>query len=51
MDFIHRPKGKTLKIFKKLKAQRLGSWLCFRPQVSGGAEEKNTCSVGPVRQS
>jgi hypothetical protein len=54
MDFIHRPKSKILKIlnnFKKLKSQRFGSWLCFRPQVNGGGEEKNTYSVGPLRQS
>jgi hypothetical protein len=36
MEFIHRPKSKILKIFKKLKSQRFGSWLCFRPQVNGG---------------
>jgi predicted small secreted protein len=54
MDFIHRPKSKILKILKnikKLKSQRFGSWLCFRPQVDGGGEEKNTYSVGPLRQS
>jgi hypothetical protein len=44
MDFIHRPKSKILKI---LKLQRFGSWLCFRPQVNGGGEEKNTYSVNP----
>jgi hypothetical protein len=48
MDFIHRPKSKILKI---LKSQRFGSWLFFLPQVNGGGEEKNTYSVGPVRQS
>jgi hypothetical protein len=41
---------KILKIIK-LKLQRFGSWLCFRPQVNGGAETKNTYSVGPLRQS
>jgi hypothetical protein len=46
MDFIHRPESKILKMFKKLKSQRFGSWLCFRPQVNGGGEEKNTYSVG-----
>jgi hypothetical protein len=54
IDFIHRLKSKILKIlndFKKLKLQRFGSWLCFRPQVNGGGEEKNTYSVGPLRQS
>jgi hypothetical protein len=42
IDFIHRPKNKTLKILKilkKLKSQRFGSWLCFRPQVNGRGEE------------
>jgi hypothetical protein len=54
MDFIHRPKSKilkVLKILKKLKSQRFGNWLCVRPQVNGGGEEKNTYSVGPLRQS
>jgi hypothetical protein len=45
MDFIRRLQSKILKI-KKLKSQRFGSWLCFRPQVNGGREEKNTYSVG-----
>jgi hypothetical protein len=44
-DFIHRPK---IKILKMLKAQRFGTWLCFRPQVNGEGEEKNTYSVGPL---
>jgi hypothetical protein len=51
MDFIHRPKSKIVKILKKLKSQRFGSWLCFLPQVNGGGEERNTYSVGPLRQS
>jgi hypothetical protein len=51
MDFIHCRKIKILKSIKKLKSQRFGSWLCFRPQVNGGGEEKNTYSVGPLRQS
>jgi hypothetical protein len=51
MDFIHRPKGKILKNIKKLKSQRFGSCLCFPPQVNGGGEEKNTYTVGPLRQS
>jgi hypothetical protein len=48
MDFIHRPKSKILERLKikKLKSQRFGSWLCFRPQVNGGGEEKNTYSLG-----
>jgi hypothetical protein len=49
MDFIHRLKSKILKILKKLNSQRFGSWLCFRPQVNGGGEEKNASSVGPLR--
>jgi hypothetical protein len=44
MDFIHRPKSKILKILKKLKSQRFGSWLCFRRQVNGGGDGKNTSS-------
>jgi hypothetical protein len=51
MDFIHRPKSKILKIFKKLKSQRFGSWLCFRPQVNGEGEEKNAYSVGSHLES
>jgi hypothetical protein len=51
MEFIHRPKSKILKILKNLKSQLFGSWLCFRPQVNGGGEEKNTYFVGPLRQS
>jgi hypothetical protein len=54
MDFMHRPKSKILKTFKKLKklkSQRFGSWLCYRPQVNGGGEEKNTYSVGPLSKS
>jgi hypothetical protein len=47
MDFIHRPDSKILKI-KKLKSRRFGSWLCFRPQVNGGGEEKDTYSVAPL---
>jgi hypothetical protein len=43
MDFINRPKSELLKI---LKSQRFGSWLCFRPQVNGRGEEKNTYSIG-----
>jgi hypothetical protein len=43
MDFIHRPKSKISKI-KKLKS-RFGSWLCFRLQVNGGGEEKDTYSI------
>jgi hypothetical protein len=43
------PESKILNI-KKLKSQRFGSWLCFRPQVNGGGEEKNTYSAGSVRQ-
>jgi hypothetical protein len=50
MDFIHLPKSKILKI-KKLKSRRFESWLCFRPQVKGGEEQKNTYSVGPLGQS
>jgi hypothetical protein len=46
MDFIDRPRSKILKILKKLKSERFGSWLCFRLQVTGGGEEKNTYSVG-----
>jgi hypothetical protein len=34
MDFIRRPKSKILKNMKKLKSERFGSWLCFRPQVN-----------------
>jgi hypothetical protein len=34
MDFIRSPKSKILKILKKLKSQRFGSWLCFLPQVN-----------------
>jgi hypothetical protein len=49
MDFIHRPKSKILKNIKELKSQRFGSWLCFRPQLNGGGEEKNTYSSGPNR--
>jgi cellulose synthase/poly-beta-1,6-N-acetylglucosamine synthase-like glycosyltransferase len=30
---------------------RAVSWLFFRLQVYGGGEEKNSCSVGPLRQS
>jgi hypothetical protein len=45
MDFIHLPKSKILKTVKKLKSQRFGSWLYFRPQVNGEGEEKNTYSV------
>jgi hypothetical protein len=50
MDF-HRPKSKILEYenIKKLKSQFFGSWLCFRLQVNGGGEEKNTYSVGPLR--
>jgi hypothetical protein len=48
MTSIHRPKNKIL---KKFKSQRFGSWLCFRPQMNGGGEEKNAYSVGPLRQS
>jgi hypothetical protein len=50
MDFIHRPKSKILMILKikKLKSQRFVSWLCFRPEVNGGGEEKNTYPVGPL---
>jgi hypothetical protein len=53
MDLIHRPKSEILKILKikKLKSQRFGSWICFRPQANGGGEEKNTHSVGPLGQS
>jgi hypothetical protein len=49
VDFIHRPNSKVLKIIKKLKSQRFGSWLCFRLQVNVG--EKDTYSVGPLRLS
>jgi hypothetical protein len=38
MDFIESPKS------KELKSRRFGSWLCFRPQVNGGGEDKNTPS-------
>jgi hypothetical protein len=48
MDFIHHLKRKILKMLKKLKSQRFGSSLCFHPQVTGGGEEKNTYSVGPL---
>jgi hypothetical protein len=48
MDFIHRPKSKILKKIKKLKSQRFGSWFCFRPQVNGEGEGKNTYFVGPL---
>jgi hypothetical protein len=51
MDFIHRRTSKVLKTLKKLKSQRFGSWLFFRPQVNGGGEEKNTYSAGHLRQS
>jgi hypothetical protein len=51
VDYIYRPENKILKILEKLKLQRFGSWLCFRPQVNGGGEEKNTYSVEPLRQS
>jgi hypothetical protein len=47
MDFFHRPKSKILKI-KKLKSQRFGSWLCFRPQVNGrGRRERHLLSWAP----
>jgi hypothetical protein len=49
MDFIHRPMSKILNL--KIKITTLGSWLCFRPQVNGRGEEKNTYCVGPLRQS
>jgi hypothetical protein len=49
VDFIHRPKSKILKI-QKLKLRRFGSWHCFRHQVNGRGEEKNTYSVRPLRQ-
>jgi hypothetical protein len=39
----------NIKNIKKLKLQRFGSWLCFRPQVNGGGEDKNIYSKGPNR--
>jgi hypothetical protein len=37
-------------VFDLLNFVLFGSWLCFRPQVNGGEEEKNTYSVWPLRQ-
>jgi hypothetical protein len=31
--------------------RRFGNWICFRPQVKGGAVEEDTYSVGPLRKS
>jgi hypothetical protein len=39
MDFIHRLKSKISKI-KQSKSRSFGSWLCFRPQVNAGGEDK-----------
>jgi hypothetical protein len=39
MEFIHRPKSKILKILKKLKSQRFGSWLCFHPPFTWGGKQ------------
>jgi hypothetical protein len=44
MHFIHRPKSKIL---KKLKSQRFGSWLCFRPQVNGRGRRRRKQSQLP----
>jgi hypothetical protein len=46
----YKTTGKIIVLYT-LKSQRFGSWLCFRPQVKGGVEEKNTYCVGPLRQS
>jgi hypothetical protein len=47
MDFIHRPKSKILKI--KITTFRKLALLLSSGEWRG--EEKNTYSVGPVRQS
>jgi hypothetical protein len=39
LSIVRRVKYQNI---KKLKSQLFGSWLCFRPQVNGGGEEKNT---------
>jgi hypothetical protein len=51
LDSIYRLDNniKILKNITILKSLRFGSWLCFRLQVKGGEEEKNTYSVGPLR--
>jgi endonuclease YncB( thermonuclease family) len=41
LDRVHRPK------FKYNKIQRLGNWICVRPQVWVG----DTYSVGSLRRS
>jgi hypothetical protein len=41
----------NIKNIKKLKSLSFASWLCFRPQVNGGGEEKHKYSVGSLRQS
>jgi hypothetical protein len=43
MDFIHRL------VFEGTR--RFGNWICFRPQVKGGAGEEDTYSVWPLRKS
>jgi hypothetical protein len=53
LDSIHHLDNniKIFKIVTILKSLRFGSFLCFRLQVNGGEEEKNTYSDGPLRQT
>jgi hypothetical protein len=35
----------NIKNIRKLKSQRFGSWLCFRPQMNGRGEEKRRTPI------